>query len=69
MHTELRYEWCHLWNQNKHTEQNIQIDGTTVFDFAVFYVNLFYCMGWAVIRVLYDLSVLHVSRDFVYILH
>ena len=31
-------------NQNKHAEQNIEIDGATVFDFAIFYGNLFYCV-------------------------
>jgi len=40
-----RFEWSHLLNQNKHTEQNTQIDGATVFDFAIFYVNLFYNRG------------------------
>jgi len=29
MHTELRYEWHHLWNENIDMEQNIQIDGAS----------------------------------------
>jgi len=27
-------------------EQNIQTDGATVVNFAVFYVNLFYCVNF-----------------------
>jgi len=30
--------------ESEQTEQNKYIDGATVFDFAILYVNLFYCM-------------------------
>jgi len=31
-------------SESEHTEQNIQIDGGTIFNFAIFYANLFYCV-------------------------
>jgi len=44
-HTKLRYEWRHFWNQNEHTEQNIAYTlMAQVFNFAIFYVNLAYCV-------------------------
>jgi len=32
------------FESEKNIEQNIQIDGAIVFNFAIFHVNLFYCV-------------------------